>query len=519
MRKITLFGFLYLSSILSYAQNIDENYIDGQIYVKIKQTEPIPTFHDENGIVNPLETPLFRSLVDEYEITKIQLTFFRSDSEVMRRFYRVHFNQAEKIKHIIRDLENNARVEYAEAIPLYKPCYTPDDPKFSQAMYLSQIKAKEAWDIGKGSANVVIGITDTDVNQGHEDLQEAFWTNPGEIAGNGVDDDANGYVDDIHGWDVASNDANTTASDQTQHGTHVAGLAGAATDNNLGVSSIGFNSSIMCVKVSTSPSNVAYAAEGVVYAADNGADVINMSWGGVGMSGAFKSAVDHAYNDKGCVLIAAAGNSGQESKFYPAAFSNVIGVANVKFGDTKNSTSQYGTWVDVSAPGTSVISTVGTSSYYSYTGTSMASPVVAGLAGLMKGMSPYLTQTQIYNCIINTADKIDSKNPGYEGKLGSGRINAQKAMQCVNQYTRIRSLENNKSWLVYPNPSSGLISFHSQDKTVNELNIDMTDMLGRKVFVKNNIPYNGRYDLDLSAFEKGIYLIRINDHAERIIIE
>jgi PKD repeat protein len=211
----------------------------------------------------------------------------------------------------------------------------------------------------------------------------------------------------------------------------VAGISGAATNNGQGVASIGHNLTILPVKSTNSASFVTHGYDGVIYSVAAGADVINMSWGGGGSSTTAQNIISYAYNE-GVVLVAAAGNDNVSSVFYPAGYPEVISVASTTFGDSKSSFSNYGSWIDISAPGSAIYSTVPGGGYQIKQGTSMASPMVAGLAGLMLSLNPSLSPADIETCILSTADDIDAANPSFIGQLGAGRINAFQAMNCVS---------------------------------------------------------------------------------------
>ena len=285
-----------------------------------------------------------------------------------------------------------------------------------------------------GSANTVVAIVDDAVAITHPDLSPVIWTNSGEIPNNNVDDDNNGYIDDVEGYDVADQDSNPgpdSPISSYDHGTHVAGIAGAASNNGTGVASIGYNLSIMAVKSTTSASAITHGYEGVVYAVTAGADVVNMSWGGSGSSTTYQNVMNWA-NGQGVVLVAAAGNDGVSSTFYPAGYNNVISVASTTTGDVKSGFSNYGSWIDICAPGSAIYSTVPGGGYAYKQGTSMASPMVAGLCGLMLSLNPGLLPSDIENCLTTTADNINSANPTYIGQLGAGRINALAAMNCIS---------------------------------------------------------------------------------------
>ena len=331
------------------------------------------------------------------------------------------------------------RVEYAELDYLAEPAYDPNDPYYliNTQWGPQKILAAQAWDLSKGSPSVVIAVVDWGVDLLHPDLATEMWTNPGETPGNGVDDDGNGRVDDVYGWDFANNDNNP--QDDYGHGTHCAGIAAAATDNGVGIAGVGYSSRIMAVKVgSGTTGTAAYSAiaYGIMYAADKGAKVISLSLGGYAYSGFLESAVNYAWNN-GCVLVGAVGNNNVSTLFYPAAYTNVIGVSATDQSDAKASWSNYGTQVAVAAPGASIYSTYwnsGAGSTYAYmSGTSMAAPHVAGLAALLFGQDGTRSNATVRSIIEGTAD--DLGDAGWDQYYGYGRINAYRALSASPQPT------------------------------------------------------------------------------------
>ncbi len=436
MKKIYSFLALSLIILSANAQTVYPDYVDGQIYVRLKKETRafMPLNGDKKNL--PVTTLGFLTGLEKSAgITSVAQQFFNvKHSNELRRTYVVHFSNYATVNYLIQSIEASGEVEFAEKVPLTKTCLTVNDPSYPSQWGLTTINAPLAWNYFSSGSNAVVAIVDDAVDRTHPDLSPNLWVNPGEIAGNSIDDDGNGYVDDVNGFDVGDNDNNpnptTTSYD---HGTHVAGIVGARSNNSTGVASIGFSVKLMCVKSTSSATSVTNGYDGVLYAADNGADVINMSWGGTGSSSTTQAIIDYAFA-QGCVCIAAAGNDNVSTMFYPAAYTNVIAVAATSSGDPKASFSNYGSWVDVSAPGNNIYSTflVSLGSYGNKSGTSMASPMVAGLAGLMLSLNPSLTPTDIRNCILSTATNIDAVNPSYIGQLGSGRIDANAAMTCVS---------------------------------------------------------------------------------------
>jgi len=308
------------------------------------------------------------------------------------------------------------------------------------------IDAPEAWDLETGSSDVVIAIIDTGVDYTHPDLADKIWNNDDEIPGNGIDDDENGYIDDVIGWNFYNN--NNDPKDYQGHGTVCAGVFGAVTDNNQGIAGVCWNCQIMPLKYNRYFGIPGFdiTIEAIKYAADNGADIISMSFGTYAYNESFEDAVNYAY-EKGVFMCASAGNDNINSKRYPAAFENVTAVAATNDTDGKMYhyiaklgawvISNYGDWVDVVAPGQEIYSTFpsydcdvtpyGFAKYYDYlSGTSLAVPHVAGLAALLLSKDPLLTPDGLKTLICENVDPYDST---YD--LGSGRINAQKALYAL----------------------------------------------------------------------------------------
>jgi subtilisin family serine protease len=319
----------------------------------------------------------------------------------------------------------------------------PDDARFSEQWDFhnigqsggtpdADIDAPEAWDISTGSNTVIVAVPDTGVFYTHEDLSSNIWTNTDEIPGNGIDDDFNGYVDDVHGWDFVNND--NDPSDDVNHGTHCAGTIGAIGNNALGVAGINWRVKIMPLKImdSSGYGNTSDAIKAFEYARVNGAAVISNSWGREPYSQAMKDAID----ESPAVVVFAAGNDGNNTDVtphYPSSYASpgIISVAATDNHDTLASFSNYGTdSVDLAAPGANILSTnIFAGSYVWKSGTSMAAPHVAGVAALIKSMNQSLTSAEIKKIILDTVDAKASLN----GKvLTGGRLNAHKAIKAWN---------------------------------------------------------------------------------------
>ncbi|MBI3578153.1 MAG: S8 family serine peptidase, partial [Ignavibacteriales bacterium] len=374
-------------------------------------------------------------------------TSFKTDKETedLSLFYFVTFSSPNDPFTLAEELSKLPEVQYAEPWFIYPVS--------------KEIKAELAWDIAKGDSTVIIAIVDSGVEWHHPDLAANIWTNPNEIPGDGKDNDGNGKVDDIHGWDFAGSQWQSPDEDNdpaptggnNNHGTHVAGIAAAATNNGIGVASISYNCKILPVKCAADNDARSFGTgyiltgyQGIVYAAQMGATAINCSWGGSGGSQTEQDIIN-IVTKQGSLVVAAAGNNASDAFYSPAAYKNVLAVAATDSGDFKASFSNYGDFVDVCAPGVDVSSTVffsaqptngaKTFSYINFSGTSMATPMVTGLIGLVKSTPAFKNYTalQLGEQVRVTCDNISDNTSGfYAGKLGRGRINAFKALTVTN---------------------------------------------------------------------------------------
>ncbi len=338
---------------------------------------------------------------------------------------------------IVACLECRPELSWAEVVRIPVVEEVPDDPQYPSQHHLTQIKAPDAWAHQKGDSAVVIAVVDNGTDYLHPDLWANVFTNELEAAGvTGVDDDGNGYVDDVHGYDIAMNDADPCpclpdAPDYWYtHGTLTAGAAAAVTNNALGVASISWNCEYMPVKCSydDNPRYVSTGYPGIAYAAETGADVITCSWGRHDSFSQYSQDVIDYATGLGSVVIASAGDVSTGQAHYPSAYFHVVSVTWVDGYDHKASDAGWGRTVDLSAPGVDILTTAPGSGYAIASGSSFATPIAAGLAGLIKSWRPTLDRYELSRQLVLTADKIDALNPGYEGLLGTGRVNALAAV-------------------------------------------------------------------------------------------
>ncbi len=347
----------------------------------------------------------------------------------LRRIRQVH-----PLKTHVLQLPPGLTVENAIEVLSHRPEVAVVEPNYILRTFgeivdqwgLAKIHAPEAWaTLGSNPDPVLLATVDTGIDRLHPDLGANIWANPDEIPGNGVDDDGNGYIDDTWGWDFVNNDNDPI--DDNMHGTAVSSVEAAVKDGN-GVAGVCPWCQLMAVKVMDANGSGAMdvVARGIFYAADNGARVINLSMGAVAGTQVLEDAVNYAWS-KGVLVVAAAGNSGNGTPSYPAAYTNAMAVASTNDQDYRSCFSQYGTdYISVAAPGESVLSATPNSGYGTYSGTSLAAPHVTGLGGLLFAQDPNRTNANVRNLIEATA--VDLGPVGKDAFFGSGRIDALRAV-------------------------------------------------------------------------------------------
>ncbi len=364
---------------------------------------------------------------------------FELNARKIRKFninnvYHLQIALSTDISSIINELNSRPEIEYAE--PNYKvyAYQTPNDPLYNQLWGLEKIQAPAAWDITTGSSDIIVAVIDTGVDYTHEDLNGNIWVNPNEVANNGIDDDKNGYVDDIHGWDFPNGD--NDPFDDNSHGSHCSGTIAGVANNGVGVAGISWQTKIMALKFMTGDGygSTSDAIQAIEYATSNGAKVLSNSWGGPGYSQAIADAIT-ASHQAGAIFVAAAGNESTDndsSPLYPASYdvANIISVAASDQNDNLASFSCYGkTSVDLAAPGVSILSSTPGNQYDSYDGTSMACPHVAGACALVWAAHPEWSNLEVIYSILNSVDQGSS----FQDKtVTGGRLNVYQALQVEN---------------------------------------------------------------------------------------
>ena len=337
------------------------------------------------------------------------------------------------------------------AVELAEPWYigqlhaVPNDPLVSSQAALTTIRMQQAWDVQQGNASIVIAISDNGVDQQHEDLQGSLWTNTGEVPNNLIDDDNNGYVDDYQGynftWQEEGTQPGVTVNYRANgHGTRVAGVACATTNNGIGMAGIAWNCKMLPLKTARTDQNgILYGYQSLMYAAQMGARVVNCSWGVVKPPSMIDQDVVDYCTERGTLIVASAGNHGDgagglgwQLVNFPSSYRGVLGVGETTSGDVVVQSSGLGINARVMAPGNRATTTEAGGGYATQgiTGTSFASPIVAGVAALVAAEYPDLTPRQITALIEVTSANIDANNPGYANVL-SGRVDAEAALRTA----------------------------------------------------------------------------------------
>ncbi|MDZ7262518.1 MAG: S8 family serine peptidase, partial [candidate division KSB1 bacterium] len=351
----------------------------------------------------------------------------------------------------VQQYQSDPRVEYAQPNYIHQIHFIPNDPDYTKQWALQKIGMEQAWEYQQGSKDVLMAIIDTGIDYEHEDLKDNLWINPGEDLNgndqvdvtdfNGLDDDGNGFVDDLRGWDFT--DAphfpdggdyltqDNDPMDEHGHGTSVAGIVGAVANNGIGIAGLAFGCQIMNLRAGTSRGLLEEddVASAIVYAVDNGARVINMSFGDVVASPLLRDIINYAYGQN-CVLVASAGNSSSDQIHYPSGFSETISVGATDSQDFLASFSNYGSTLDVVAPGVDILTTKMGGQYDTFGGTSASAPFVSGLAALLLSQNPALSNEEVKGILVGSTD--DLGEPGWDSYYGAGRINALRALQVEN---------------------------------------------------------------------------------------
>jgi len=437
-------------------------YVPGEVLVKFEEgQEPdavlLPTGLKRKAIkrihsIKPAVTKFKKKHVSmagmaETQVFKEAYRQMSPKRKALYRKYKIKLDERVSVENAVRQLRKTPGIESAYPNYIRTIFFNAGnpDPMYGEQWPLPGIDAEGAWGYTEGNEDVVIAIIDTGIDYNHEDLADNIWRENGQNPGRDFVD-INTAVYEAKGYTLFDGEDYITIDDDPLdyygHGTHCAGIAAAAGDNGVGIYGVAHKCKIMPVRAGFALGSIFGdvgvledddIAPAILYAVDNGADVISMSFGGSNPESDYNDEISLA-REEGIILVAAAGNSYSSVENYPAALEGVIAVTATDENDEKPSFATYGDWVDIAAPGTYILSTVpaigvlgNASGYALASGTSMACPHVAGLAALILSADPGLSATEVLSRIVTTADYIDDINPGYEGLLGSGRINASLA--------------------------------------------------------------------------------------------
>ncbi len=444
---------------------------------------------------------------------------------------------------ILDNLNNDSNVEYAEPNYLYTASIIPSDTYYNNQWYLEKIKAPQAWNEVRGANDVVIAILDSGVQIEHPDLQSNIWRNDREIPENNIDDDKNGFIDDINGWDFVNNVADPSPKFKDGfteagilHGTIVAGIAAATGNNAAGVVGVAWGAKIMSLKVldDAGEGNTSSVVKAIDYAVANGADIINLSFVGFGFSQSLDNAIKRAY-DAGIIIAAAAGNEQNQGSgysldatpMYPvcndgvAGENRMIGVAATDTIDQKANFSSFGfKCVDLSAPGISIFTTVAYSpseqvggkffdKYYDgyWSGTSMATPMVSATLALMEEINPSLTRDQLVKILLDSTDNINRLNPNYLNQLGRGRLNTYYAV--LNAKNELLNRTVKVLLAPYSNYKSQVKITDEKGEAIQEFNAYSDSFLGGVSIASSDVDGNGAAEIITGAGQGGGPHVRI----------
>ncbi|RSK47050.1 S8 family peptidase [Hymenobacter rigui] len=448
LHRLLLCSLLLSSTFLAPAQQLP-----GAAYTKTVQPGRV-VLKLLPGRTTPVGLPALEAALQQLQIRQIHPKFPHSrppspdqpGAVDLSRVFEVQLPESVSVEAACQVLRKTGTVAYAEPLYAYPPLYQPNDPladstRAGGQYHLKNIRAYRAWDVTRGDTSLTIAIIDGGTRLTHEDLARQIQVNRRDPI-DGIDNDQDGYVDNYYGWDFADNDNDPTREANSVHGILVAGCAAAAADNGKGIAGVGFRCRFMPLKIY--PSGTATGAfagyEAIVYAADHGCQIINLSWGGVGGRSQFEQdVITYAAINHDAVIVAAAGNTPADLEFYPASYDHVLSVAMLTPTDERSTNATFSRRIDLSAPGTQILTTLGNSDsdYFAVGGSSFAAPLVAGAAGLVRTRFPQYNAAQIAAQLRRTTDNIDALpgNAAYVGRIGSGRLNVLRAVTEAGQHS------------------------------------------------------------------------------------
>ena len=531
MKQLYSFLFLFLPFILFAQQNETalatyengDQYLKGVINLKIKPEFRSSCFENSIEIphlISEFESLGFKEVVRKFPSVQAPTSLFNEQGQKLADIsliYKLTVPVETDIIALAKKLSEMTWIEYAEPQFVSSSHYVPNDGQLNAVMpyHYDNINAYEAWDITLGDTNVVIGITETAIYNLHPDFVGNIKYNYDDPIGNG-DDDLDTYIDNYAGWDMVDNDNDPFRNGEI-HGDAVSGIAAATADNSIGFAGIGFKCKFLPVKVAGSTPTITHGYEGITYCVEQGCSIVNCSWGNKTFSQVAQDVVTWAAVNNDVVLVASAGNEDSEDMYYPASYNYVLSVTGVDPSDVFEqgaNTFSRNDSVDVSAPGIDIFTTAYLSGTVYYQppqgGTSMAAPIVSGIAGLVRSQFPCFNAAQVIEKIKSSADPIDglALNIPYAGLIGTGRVNAEAAVTGTPcNPVGITEAATSASLTVYPNPASKEVNIRMSNTA--DWNISIYDTQARLV-------YNETVKSDraiISNLATGFYVLRVSNDA------
>lgn len=529
MKKIILFTTLTLSYFLSLSQDnlvvVDnpqgDDYIQGRINLKVKPEFRAHFSELKNNLpgFETLEITGLRKKFPNRKPLEIQFNEYGRKLPDLSLIYELDYNAAQDVFKTSEQLMQAGFFDYAEPHYVSYQLYTPNDAQLSvyNPYHFNTMQLYNAWDVSKGDSNVVIGYTETSFDINHQDLSGNVKYNYADPIGGG-DNDLDGYTDNFAGWDMVDND-NTFFINNEIHGTTVTAVGSATGDNSIGYIGSGFKCKFLPVKVANSSQVITKGYEGITYCVDHGAKIVNCSWGNTTFNQLAQDVTDDAILANDVVIVASAGNIPYDTAYYPASYRFVLSVSGVdnldRFDPPSNPPFSWNDSVDVTAPGFNVYTTATYNGSPLYSppqgGTSIAAPLVSGVAGLVRSHFPSLNALQVVELIKCTADNIDGipENVPYGGKIGTGRVNAYAALtSTICGPVGMVEDHSQNSLIIYPNPTSNSISLMLKSITTSKAQLSIVNAVGEEIIGNRNfnlVKGNNVQTVDVSQLAAGIY--------------